>query len=151
MDQIESALGRDRSAVGGALDDRSQVSEKGECSGNHEKVQLIELQVREYISTFLWLGLLFGLTAGVKVPLDSSPEAAAVSVSKAPWVFGAIQWLLQRWPVWLSGWALPLLSTVVLLTLPWWGQKVGKLWVWVIFLSLSLVWVGLTFLYMFKG
>jgi hypothetical protein len=116
-----------------------------------EKVLLIELQVREYIGTFLWLGLLFGLSAGVKVPLDSSPEGAAVSVSKAPWVFGAIQWLLQRWSAWLSGWVSPLLSTAVLLTLPWWGQKVGKMWVWIIFLILSLIWVGLTFLYMFRG
>lgn len=131
--------------------DRPQVSEKVEYSGHQEKVLVIELQVREYISTFLWLGLLFGLTAGMKVPLDSSPEAAALSVSKAPWVFGAIQWLLQRWPVWLSGWVLPLLSTAVLLTLPWWGRKVGKMWVWIIFLILSLVWVGLTFLYMFGG
>lgn len=131
--------------------DRSQVSEKVEHSGHQEKVPLIELQVREYIGTFLWLGLLFGLTAGVKVPLDSSPEAAAVGVSKAPWVFGAIQWLLQRWSVWLSGWVLPLLSTAVLLTLPWWGRKVGKMWVWIIFLIMSLVWLGLTFLYMLRG
>jgi len=118
---------------------------------DNEKVPLIELQVREYISTFLWLGLLFGLTAGVKVPLDSSPEAVAVSLSKAPWVFGAIQWLLQRWPVWLSAWVLPLLSTIVLLTLPWWGGKVGKIWAWIIFLTLSLVWAGLTLLYRFMG
>jgi len=118
---------------------------------DREKVTLNELQVREYISTFVWLGLLFGLTAGVKVPLDSSPEAVAVSASKAPWVFGAIQWLLQRWPVWLSAWVLPLLSTAVLLTLPWWGRKVGKMWAWIIFLTVSLVWVGLTFLYMFMG
>ena len=117
----------------------------------NEKLPLFELQVREYIGTFIWLGLLFGLAAGVRVPLDSSPQAVAVTVSKAPWVFGAIQWLLQRWPVWLSAWVLPLLSTAVLLTLPWWGQKVGKLWVWIIFLTLSLVWVGLTFLYMFLG
>ena len=126
-------------------------SKKVESSGNQEKVLLIELQVREYIGAFLWLGLLFGLTAVLKVSLDSSPEAAAVSVSKAPWVFGAIQWMLQRWPAWLSGWVLPLLSSAVLLTLPWWGQKVGKKWVWIIFLILSLVWVGLTFLYMFMG
>ena len=131
--------------------DRSRVVEKVEHSGHQQKVLLIELQVREYIGTFIWLGLLFGLTAGVKVSLDSSPEATAVSVSKAPWVFGAIQWMLQRWPVWLSGWGLPILSMAVLLTLPWWGNKVGKMWVWVIFLSLSLVWVGLTFLYMFMG
>ena len=117
----------------------------------NEKVPLIELQVREYIGTFLWLGLLFGLAAAVKVPLDSSPQATAVTTSKAPWVFGAIQWLLQWWPVWLSAWVLPLLSTAVLLTLPWWGQKVGKMWVWIIFLTLSSVWVGLTFLYMFRG
>lgn len=131
--------------------DKPQGSEEVEASGRQEKVLLIELQVREYISTFLWLGLIFALTVGVKVPLDSSPKAAAVSVSKAPWVFGAIQWLLQRWPAWLSGWVLPLLSMAVLLTLPWWGQKVGKRWVWIIFLFLSLVWVGLTFLYMFMG
>lgn len=131
--------------------DRPQESEKLETYGRQEKALLIELQVREYISGFLWLGLLFGLTAVVKVSLDSSPEAAAVSVSKAPWVFGAIQWMLQRWPAWLSGWVLPLLSTAVLLTLPWWGQKVGKRWVWIIFLTFSLVWVGLTFLYMFMG
>jgi len=118
---------------------------------DHEKVPLIELQVRETIGTFVWLGLLFGLTVVAKVPLDSSPEAVAVSVSKAPWVFGAIQWLLQRWPVWLSAWVLPLLSTAVLFTLPWWGKKVGKTWVWIIFLTLSLVWVGLTFLYMLMG
>lgn len=128
-----------------------QVSEKVESNGRQERVLLIELQVREYIGTFLWLGFLFALTAGVKVPLDSSPKATAVSVSKAPWVFGAIQWLLQRWPTWLSGWVLPLLSLSVLLTLPWWGQKVGKSWVWIIFLTLSLVWVGLTLLYMFMG
>ena len=133
------------------VDDRPRVSEKVEDRGHQEKVLLIELQVREYISIFLWLGLLFGLTVAVKVPLDSSPEAVAVSVSKAPWVFGAIQWLLQRWPVWLSGWFLPILSMAVLLTLPLWGQKVGKMWVWIIFLTLSLVWVGLTFLYMFMG
>ena len=131
--------------------DRFQGLKKVEPSGHQDKVLLIELQVREYISAFLWLGLLFRLTAGVKVSLDSSPKAAAVSVSKAPWVFGAIQWLLQRWPAWLSGWVLPLLSTTVLLTLPWWGEKVGKKWVWIIFLILSLVWVGLTFLYMFMG
>ncbi|HBP66152.1 MAG TPA: hypothetical protein DD730_18305 [Desulfosporosinus sp.] len=130
---------------------RTQVSDKVEHSGAHEKVQLIELQVREYIGTFIWLGLLFGLTAGVKVPLDSSPEAVAVSVSKAPWVFGAIQWLLQRWPAWLSAWVLPLLSMAVLLALPWWSRKVSKMWVWFIFLSMSLVWVGLTLLYMFRG
>lgn len=128
-----------------------QVSEKVESNGRQERVLLIELQVREYIGTFLWLGFLFALTAGVKVPLDSSPKATAVSVSKAPWVFGAIQWLLQRWPTWLSGWVLPLLSLSVLLTLPWWGQKVGKSWGWIIFLTLSLVWVGLTLLYMFMG
>ncbi|TGE38035.1 hypothetical protein E4K67_08575 [Desulfosporosinus fructosivorans] len=126
-------------------------TEKFKPSGHQEKVQLIELQVREYISAFLWLGLLFALTASLKVSLDSSPEAAVVSVSKAPWVFGAIQWMLQRWPAWLSGWVLPLLSTAVLLTLPCWEQKVGKMWVWIIFLTLSLVWVGLTFLYMFMG
>ena len=129
--------------------DRTQVSDKVEYSGYHEKVLLIELQVREYIGTFVWLGLLFGMTAGVKVPLDTSPEAVAVSVSKAPWVFGAIQWMLQRWPAWLSAWGLPLLSTAVLLTLPWWARKVGKVWAWIIFLTLSLVWVSLTFLYMF--
>lgn len=131
--------------------DRNQGLEKVEHSVRQEKVLLIELQVREYIGTFLWLGVLFALTAGAKVPLDSSPKAAAVSVSKAPWVFGAIQWLLQRWPAWLSGWVLPLLSMAVLLTLPWWGRKVGKRWVRIIFLMLSLVWVGLTFLYMFMG
>ncbi|HZK83799.1 MAG TPA: hypothetical protein VFC58_03810 [Desulfosporosinus sp.] len=128
-----------------------QMSEKVESNGRQGRVLLIELQVREYIGTFLWLGFLFALTAGVKVPLDSSPKATAVSVAKAPWVFGAIQWLLQRWPTWLSGWVLPLLSLAVLLTLPWWGQKVGKRWVWIIFLTLSLVWVGLTLLYMFMG
>ncbi|HZK55816.1 MAG TPA: hypothetical protein VFC84_16735 [Desulfosporosinus sp.] len=131
--------------------DRAQRLEKVEHSGRQEKVLLIELQVREYISTFLWLGFLFALTAGVKVSLDSSPEAAAVSVSKAPWVFGAIQWMLQRWPAWLSGWVLPIVSTAVLLTLPWWARKVGKLWAWIIFLIMSSVWVGLTFLYMFMG
>lgn len=131
--------------------DRTQELEKFEHSGRQEKVLLIELQVREYISTFLWLGFLFALTAGVKVSLDSSPEAAAVSASKAPWVFGAIQWMLQRWPAWLSGWVLPLVSTAVLLTLPWWARKVGKLWAWIIFLIMSFVWVGLTFLYMFMG
>ncbi|WP_459927539.1 hypothetical protein [Desulfosporosinus burensis] len=131
--------------------DGLQVPEKVEYSGRREKVPLIELQVREYISTFLWLGLLFALTAGLKVPLDSSPRAAAVSISKAPWVFGAIQWLLQRYPAWLSGWVIPLLSMAMLLTLPWWGQKVGKRRAWIIFLILSLVWVGLTFLYMFMG
>lgn len=130
--------------------DRPLGSEKLKASGPQEKVLLIELQVREYIGAFLWLGLLFALTAGVKVPLDSSPKAVAVSV-KAPWVFGAIQWLLHRWPAWLSGWVLPLLWTAVLLTLPWWGRKVGKRWVWIIFLILSLVWVGLTFLYRFMG
>lgn len=129
--------------------DRPQVPLKVKHSGRQERVQLIELQVREYISTFLWLGLLFGLTAGVKVPLDSSPKAAAVSLSKAPWVFGSIQWLLQRWPAWLSGWVLPLLSMAVLLTLPWWSEKAGERWTWIIFLILSLVWVGLTLLYMF--
>lgn len=131
--------------------DRPQVTDKIERSGRQEKVLLIELQVREYISTFLWLGLLFGLTVSMRVPLDSSPEAAAVSVSKAPWVFGAIQWLLHRLPVWLSGWVIPLLSTVVLLTLPWWARKVGARWGWIIFLSISLVWVGLTFLYVFMS
>ena len=131
--------------------DRSQGSEKVEHSGSQEKVLLIELQVREYISAFLWLGVLFALTAGVKVSLDSSPDATAVSISKAPWVFGAIQWMLQRWPAWLSGWGLPLLSTIVLLTLPTWGRKVGKRWTRIIFLILSLIWVGLTFLYMFMG
>jgi len=131
--------------------ERAQVPETIEHSQYHKKVLLIELQVREIISTFVWLGLLFGLTAGVKVPLDSSPEAVAVSLSKAPWVFGAIQWLLKRWPVWLSAWVLPLLSTVVLLTLPWWARKVGKMWGYSIFLALSLVWVGLTLLYMFMG
>lgn len=131
--------------------DRAQGLEKVEHSGHQEKVLLIELQVKEYISTFLWLGFLFALTAGVKVSLDSSPEAAAVSVSKAPWVFGAIQWMLQLWPAWLSGWVLPLVSTAVLLTLPWWARKVGRLWAWIIFLIMSSVWVGLTFLYMFMG
>ena len=97
---------------------RTQVSDKVEHSGAHEKVQLIELQVREYIGTFIWLGLLFGLTAGVKVPLDSSPEAVAVSVSKAPWVFGAIQWLLQRWPAWLSGRAAEPAGPQ-----PWWWHR----------------------------
>lgn len=131
--------------------DRPQAPTKGEYSGRQKKVLLIELQVREYISAFLWLGLLFALAAGLKVPLDSSPKAAALSVSQAPWVFGAIQWLLQRWPAWLSGWVLPLVSMAVLLTLPWWGQRVGKMWTWIFFLILSLVWVGLTLLYMFKG
>ena len=131
--------------------DRPLRAEQVESSGRQEKVLMIELQVREYIGMFLWLGVLFALTAGLKVPLDSSPKAMAVSVSKAPWVFGAIQWLLQRWSAWLSGWVLPLLSMAVLLTLPWWEQKVGKRWVWIIFLFLSLVWVGLTFLYMFRG
>ena len=131
--------------------DRPLRAEQVESSGRQEKVLMIELQVREYIGMFLWLGVLFALTAGMKVPLDSSPKAMAVSVSKAPWVFGAIQWLLQRWSAWLSGWVLPLLSMAVLLTLPWWGQKVGKRWVRIIFLFLSLVWVGLTFLYMFMG
>jgi len=127
--------------------ERPQVPVEVEQSGSQEKLPLIELQVREYIGTFLWLGLLFALTAGLKVPLDSSPKGAAISISKAPWVFGAIQWLLQRWPAWLSGWVLPLLSMSVLLTLPWWGRKVGKTWAWIIFLILSLVWVGLTFVY----
>ncbi len=127
------------------------MPDKVEHSGFAARVPLIELQVREYISVFLWLGILFGMAAGVKVPLDSSPAAAAVSESKAPWVFGAIQWLLYRWPVWVSGWVLPLLSTTVLLSLPWWGRKVGKMWTWAIFLSLSTVWVGLTLLYMFTG
>jgi len=131
--------------------DGLQVPEKVEYSEGQEKLPLIELQVREYISAFLWLGFLFALTAGLKVPLDSSPKAAAVSISKAPWVFGAIQWLLQRYPAWLSGWVLPLLSMAVLLTLPWWGQKVGKRRAWIIFLILSSVWVVLTFLYMFMG
>ena len=128
--------------------DRPQVGAK-EPSGPQERVPLVELQVREYVSTFLWLGLLFALTAGLKVPLDSSPKAAAVGISKAPWVFGSIQWLLQRWPAWLSGWVLPLSSMAVLLTLPWWGQKMGKMWAWLIFLIFSIVWVGLTVLYMF--
>ena len=131
--------------------DRTQAPAEAEQSGRPEKIPLIELQVREYIGTFLWLGFLLALTACVKVPLDSSPKAAAVSISKAPWVFGAIQWLLQQWPAWLSGWVLPLLSMAVLFTLPWWGQKVGKMWVWIIFLILSSVWVGLTLLYMFMG
>ena len=131
--------------------DGLQVPEKVEYSEGQEKLPLIELQVREYISAFLWLGFLFALTAGLKVPLDSSPKAAAVSISKAPWVFGAIQWLLQRYPAWLSGWVLPLLSMAVLLTLPWWGQKGGKRRAWIIFLILSSVWVVLTFLYMFMG
>ena len=130
---------------------RSQVSEKVEYGGNQEKVPLIALQVREYISAFVWLGFLFALTAGVKVSLDSSPEVAAVSVSKAPWVFGAIQWMLLRWPAWLSGWVLPILSMAVLVTLPWWGGKVGKMWTWIIFLILSLVWVGLTLLYFLEA
>jgi len=131
--------------------DRLQVPEKIEQNRSQEKVLLNELQMREYISTFLWLGLLLGLTVIIKVPLDSSPEAAAVSVSNAPWVFGAIQWLLHRLPVWLSGWVLPLLSSLVLFTLPRWGEKVGTRWVWVIFLIFSFAWVGLTFLYMFVG
>lgn len=131
--------------------DRAQIPGKIECLEHKRKIQLSELQLREYISTFLWLGLLLGLTILIKVPLDSSPEAAAVSVSKAPWVFGAIQWLLHRWPVWLSGWVLPLLSIAVLFTLPHWGAKVGHRWVWIIFLIFSFIWVGLTFLYRFWG
>lgn len=117
----------------------------------NEKVRLTELQVKESISTLFWLGLLFGLTMAVRVPLDSSPQAAAVSVSKAPWVFGSIQWLLQRWPVWLSGWVLPVFSGAVLLCLPWWGKKLGKRRTWIIFLFMSFIWVGLTFLYWFMG
>lgn len=120
-------------------------------SDENEKVVLSELQVREAISTFLWLGFLFGLTILVKVSLDSSPNATAVHLSKAPWVFGSIQWLLGRWPAWLSGWLLPVLSGIVLLTLPRWSQKVGKMWTWIIFLILSFIWVGLTFLYGFMG
>ncbi len=131
--------------------DRPQVPLKAKERAPKERVPLIELQVREYISTFLWLSLLFGLTAGVEVPLDTSPKAAAVSLSKAPWVFGSIQYLLQRWPAWLSGWVLPLLSMAVLLTLPWWSEKLGGRLTWIIFLILSLVWVGLTFLYMLMG
>lgn len=131
--------------------DRLRVLEKSEHSRPQQKVLVNELLMREYISTFLWLGLLLGLTILLKVPLDSSPEAAAVSISKAPWVFGAIQWLLHRLPVWLSGWALPLLSIAVLLTMPRWGEKVGIQWVWIIFIAISFVWVGLTFLYVFMG
>ncbi|MEA4902762.1 hypothetical protein [Desulfitobacterium sp.] len=122
-------------------------------SGNsidNEKVPLEELQVREAISTFLWLGFLFVITILIKVHLDSSPHAAAIGVSKAPWVFGSIQWLLQRLPVWLSGWFIPLLSGAILLTLPWWELKVGQRWARIIFLILSFVWVGLTFLYWFQ-
>lgn len=130
---------------------RPHMTEMIEHNRPQQKVLLNELQMREYISTFLWLGLLLGLTIIIKVPLDSSPEAAAVSVTKAPWVFGAIQWLLHRLPVWLSGWVLPLLSMGVLFTLPRWGEKVGTRWVWIIFLIFSFVWVGLTFLYMFMG
>gem|GEM_PF-944956 len=131
----------------------SNLDVKGEYMDptKSEKVMLSELQARESISTFLWLGFLFGLTIAVKVPLDSSPVATAVGKSKAPWVFGSIQWLLQRWPVWLSGWVLPVLSAIVLLSLPWWAQKVGKMWTWIIFLILSLAWVGLTLIYRFMG
>jgi hypothetical protein len=131
--------------------DRPQMLENRGHSRLQQKVLVNELQMREYISTFLWLGLLLGLTVLIKVPLDSSPEAAAVSISKAPWVFGAIQWLLHRLPVWLSGWALPLLSMALLLTIPRWGEKVGTRWAWIIFISISFVWVGLTFLYMLMG
>ncbi|AHF08512.1 hypothetical protein [Desulfitobacterium metallireducens] len=127
----------------------TDVQEENIEPNKNDKVILSELQAREYISTFLWLGLLFGLTILLKVPLDSSAEATAVGISKAPWVFGSIQWLLQRFPVWLSGWVLPVLSGIVLLSLPWWAQKIGKMWTWIVFLVLSLTWVGLTFLYWF--
>lgn len=117
----------------------------------NEKVVLSDLQTKELISLFIWLGFLFGLTIFVKVPLDSSPIAASVSISKAPWVFGSIQWLLKWWPAWLSGWVIPVLSTIVLLSLPRWAQKAGEMWTWIIFLVLSSVWVGLTFMYWLMG
>ena len=131
----------------------ADINVSGQTGGNihHEKVPLVELQIREYISIFLWLGLLCGLVAGVKVPLDISPGAVTISASKAPWVFGAIQWLLQRYPVWLGGWTIPLLAMAVLLSLPWWGKVLGRRWTTVIFLILSTVWVGLTLLYMLSG
>lgn len=136
-----------------ASEQESNLDVKGESMDptQSEKLMLSELQVREAISTFLWLGFLAGLTIAVKVPLDRSPAAAAVGKSKAPWVFGSIQWLLQRWPVWLSGSVLPALSALVLLSLPWWSQKVGKMWTWIIFLILSSIWVGLTLMYRFMG
>lgn len=116
-----------------------------------EKVGLSELQTKELISLFIWLGFLFGLTLFVKVPLDSSPVAKAVNISKAPWVFGAIQWLLKWWPIWLSGWIFPVVSAIILLSLPRWAQKAGKMWTWIIFLVLSSVWVGLTLMYWLMG
>lgn len=117
----------------------------------YEKVTLSELQSKELISLFVWLGFLFGITIFLKVPLDSSPIASPVSISKAPWVFGSIQWLLKWWPAWLSGWAFPVISAIVLLSLPRWAQKAGSMWTWIIFLVISLVWVGLTFMYWLMG
>lgn len=130
---------------------RSMLREEDTNPVECEKVGLSELQTKELISLFIWLGFLFGLTFFVKVPLDSSPVAKAVNISKAPWVFGAIQWLLKWWPIWLSGWIFPVVSAIVLLSLPQWSQKAGKMWTWIIFLVLSSVWVGLTLMYWLMG
>lgn len=116
-----------------------------------EKIGLSELQTKELISLFIWLGFLFGLTLFVKVPLDSSPMAKTVNISKAPWVFGSIQWLLKWWPIWLSGWVFPVVSASVLLSLPRWAHKAGKMGTWIIFSVLSSVWVGLTLMYWLMG
>lgn len=104
------------------------------------------LAPREYVAVFLALAVLF-FVSSFTLPLGTPPSAAPLQRAGAPWIFGGIQWLLVRLPVAVAGILVPALSLLFLLTLPWWGRRVGaRLTRWV-FLAFALVWLGLTLLY----
>lgn len=118
-------------------------------AGNHRKVKvpIMELQLKELVSVFGYLAILFLLSAIIKLPLGNSPEAPAIGNAKAPWVFGAIQWMLYRFPAWLSGWLIPIIGMIIIIGLPWWGKIICYRLARIVFIVLCSIWTLLTILY----
>lgn len=113
------------------------------------QVSILELRARESICLFLYLAGLLIFASFMDISLGSSPDDASIIQAKAPWVFGAIQFLLYHWPAWVSGWLFPIISFILLLGYPWLSIRITRVWARVIFVLFTGVWVLLTVLYIF--
>lgn len=126
------------------------ITEDEDNNREEYRAKIEELQLREYIATFMGSTGLLALGILAKVPVGVSPDGVFPAHIKAPWIFGGIQELLFYTPAEFAGILFPLVSIILLLSLPLWERRLKRIWVNVGIYSLLGFWVVLTTLYFLK-
>lgn len=98
-----------------------------------ERIPLSALAVMEWIAGLALGNFILLLALTVPPDLGTPPAAAPVASARAPWIFGAVQLLLQSFAPRVGGVLIPLLGIAALAAAPFLarrGNRGGRAFFW---------------------